>query len=464
MRGRARTAFFGVFAAQAILACSLITDYSLEKKNAVTPPAEADPRDDVAPADATSTEDVASIVDADPGPVCTAKPCVTQIAAATYNTCARLDDGVVKCWGWNNTGVVGAAQRDANFPTPQAVALDGPADEVVLGGWPEEDSIACARRGTIVDCWGTDYDSMLGRGATGTGADFNPVPAPVSGLTGATGGIAIGGIRVCARVGDTLMCWSDDYTASKSGNKVIQTTATAFASPRPVKQIVGGRSHHCALFDNDEVGCVGYQQWYGPLWNTTGYERGPFSPTLQLVGGVTGIAQIASISNHTCALKKTGVVLCWGRNRRGELGRGSISDVEMTPAPVTLPRPAKYVGTGAKHTCVILDDDSVWCWGANTAHWRNGDATKPKVVTGQIGTPPDAGIDEVSASPRMIEGLPAGVKRAVVGGYAHTCVLMQDGSVHCFGRNNHGQLGLGTVDGGPAVDTKAHPTPTRVVF
>jgi alpha-tubulin suppressor-like RCC1 family protein len=400
MRARAHRLLFWALGAQAILACSLITDYALDA-NTGGPDSDAAPNDATGLADTPSTDDVTTVVDPDSGPACTATPCVVQIAAAVRNTCARLDDGVVKCWGWNQTGVVGAAQAGANFATPQTVALDGPADEIAMGGWPESDATACARRGAIVDCWGDDNGRMLGRGATTANEQFNPAPGPVANLTGATGGIGIGGIRVCVRVGDALSCWGDDYSVT-TGQGVIESSATPFAAPRPVKQIAGGRAHHCALFDNEEVACVGHAQWYGPMWNDAGYGRGPSSATWQTIGGVTGIAQIALLTNHTCALKKTGVVLCWGRNRRGELGRGSTSNVDMNPAPVTLPRAAKYIGSGGKHMCAILDDDSLWCWGSNDLFGFDS----PVRRKGQIGALPDGGLDDLSASPRMVEGLP----------------------------------------------------------
>lgn len=459
MRGRARAVLFWAFGAQAILACSLLTDYSLDSKTSVAPTPDAESTDSGGSiVDGPSTEDVVTTIDAEAGPICTATPCVVEIAAAVQNTCARLEGGVVKCWGWNNTGVVGAANQNVDYPTPQTVALDGPADAIAVGGWPSDYPTACARRGGIVDCWGADgSDRMLGRGPTSAGGNFNPLPAPVSGLAGATGDIAIGGKRVCARVGDGLACWGDDYT-SPAGNGVIQNAAVALSSPKPVRQVAGGRSHHCVLLDSEEVACVGHPEWYNPLWNAPDSGRGPGGSTLAIVAGVTGIGQVATQTNHTCALKKTGAVLCWGRNRRGELGRGSTSTKEAV-APVTLPRPAKTIGAGANHTCAILDDDTVWCWGSNSLFGFDT-AYRPR---GQIGALPDGGVDNVSSTPRKVEGLPAGVKLSVVGGYAHTCVLMQDGSMYCFGANHHGQLGIGTIDGGPS-DDLPHATPARVAF
>jgi alpha-tubulin suppressor-like RCC1 family protein len=456
MRARVRRFVACAFAAQAVVACSLLTDYSLKPDDVPGGALEGGaPIDGPGNGGETSVPDSASVVDADPGPVCTQKPCVVQIAAVGQNTCARIDDGSVKCWGWNNTGVVGSATVDADFASPQPIALDGPADELALGGWPKEDPTACVRRGAVVDCWGEDGSlRMLGRNNAASGGKFYPVPAPVAGVSGATGEIGISSQRVCVRAGVSLQCWGQDYAQD------VSPLAVPFNTPKPVKQIAGGRAAHCALLDSDEVACAGHLYNYDPLWNAMNYGRGPGSADLQIMGGVTGIAQLAMQATHVCALKKTGVVLCWGRNNRGQLGRGTMTDKDDVPAPVVLPATAKSVGVGMNHSCAILTDDTVWCWGSNSIGNGGGKAFEAR---GQIGTLADGGLDAFATSPRKVEGLPAGVKRSIVGGYAHTCALMQDGAMYCWGKNDHGQLGRGNVDGG-GPDDDAHPTPARVVF
>ncbi|MDB4937013.1 MAG: regulator of chromosome condensation [Labilithrix sp.] len=455
MRTRARRFAACAVAAYALIACSVLTDYSLKSDPGTTPTPEGGSLVDGRgpdPGDSSSLPDATSIVDADPGPMCTQKPCIVQIAAAVQNTCARIDDGKVKCWGWNNTGVVGSATKDADFPTPQSVALAGPADEIAIGGWPLDYATACARRGAGVDCWGADGASkMLGRSAdAAAGGDFFPDPAPVAGFTGATGEIAVGSQRVCARTGAFLQCWGTNYAGD------LNPTPVPFNTPKPVKQIAGARAFHCALLDSEEVACAGNIYWYDPLWNAMNYGRGPGSVELQIVSGVSGIAQIATQGMHVCALTKTGGVLCWGRNSRGQLGRGTNEDKADVPAAVTLPKPAKFIATGANHTCAILTDDTVWCWGANST--GNGKSSRPFLPRGQVGTLADGGLDDFAPTPRKVLGLPAGVTRTLALGYAHTCALEQDGAVYCWGKNEHGQLGLGSVD-----DT-AHATPARVVF
>ena len=446
-----------MFVAHAVVACSLITDYSLDGGSSNN--GQEGGADATSPTDGPSFPDDSTVaLDADPGPVCTEKPCVVQIVASGQNTCARIDDGSVYCWGWNKAGIVGSATMNGDFGVPQKVAFDGPVDDLTIGGWQQDDTVACARRGGIVECWGEDgNERLLGRGGATTNGPFNPVPAPVTMLSNATGGLGISSQLSCALVGTSLTCWGQDYT------QTVQTTPVAMTTPKPVTQITGGRAHTCVLLDSEEVACAGNLYWYGPLWNDASYGRGPGTSTFELVSGVTGIAQVASGGPHVCALKKSGVVLCWGRNSRGELGRGTFSDKSDVPAPVDLPLPAKAIGSGGMHSCAILTDDNIWCWGSNSLG-RGGTGTKAYSPRGQTGAALDGAVTDTTPSARKIEGMPPGVKRMVVGGYAHTCTLLQNGAVYCWGSATHGQLGNGKTAGDGGVDNAAHPVPVRVVF
>ena len=77
---------------------------------------------------------------------------------------------------------------------------------------------------------------------------------------------------------------------------------------------------------------------------------------------------ISAGGNDTCALLDGGAVRCWGDGDGGQLGygnRNSIGDDE-TPGgfgPVDLIRPAVAISVGAGHTCAVLDNGRVRCWG-----------------------------------------------------------------------------------------------------
>lgn len=76
----------------------------------------------------------------------------------------------------------------------------------------------------------------------------------------------------------------------------------------------------------------------------------------------------------------------------------------------------------AGHTCAVLDDGSVWCWGYNSR--------------GQLGD----GTVYDRPRPVQVQGLPAAV--SVASGLGFTCAATTDGRVYCWGRNDYGQLGV----------------------
>ena len=71
-------------------------------------------------------------------------------------------------------------------------------------------------------------------------------------------------------------------------------------------------------------------------------------------------------SSHNCAILDNGGLKCWGSNLYGQLGIGTTDEV-TTPQEVNLGtgRTAISVAVGDSHTCAIIDDGSLKCWGRN---------------------------------------------------------------------------------------------------
>ncbi len=145
---------------------------------------------------------------------------------------------------------------------------------------------------------------------------------------------------------------------------------------------------------------------------------------------------------HTCALLADGGVKCWGANDRGQLGDGTGLDSSI-PVDVSLPAATTAVAAGYAHTCALVAG-AVWCWGDNT--------------TGEIGD----GTTTNRASPVQVPGLSGAVALAAGGDspptpYGHTCAVVSGGDVWCWGFNGWGQLGDG------AIPLTQSTTPVRVV-
>ena len=212
--------------------------------------------------------------------------------------------------------------------------------------------------------------------------------------------------------------------------------------------IATGVDHSCAILDDRSLKCWGSnnlgaigrgdREIYGDGPN----EMGPSLPAVDLGPGRTAVS-VAAGSDHTCALLDDHSIKCWGDNTSGQLGQGNTvirgrtpNDLGANLAPVDLGpgRTALDVSTNASsHVCALLDDHSIKCWGDNT-HGGLG--------LGDTNARGD-GPGEMGASLPAVDLGPGRTALAVSAGYAHTCAVLDDHSIRCWGWNTSGQLGLG---------------------
>jgi hypothetical protein len=160
---------------------------------------------------------------------------------------------------------------------------------------------------------------------------------------------------------------------------------------------------------------------------------------------VTGVAEAVALDSatfHTCAVLSDGSAHCWGSNTSGELGTGTTGTT-WTPARVQVLSNARAIATGGMHTCALDADRSVWCWGGNSL----GQLGSPIAATTPGCEGPTVPPFDIPCSriPLRIPSL-AGVS-AVSAGSNHSCALLENGTVQCWGQNDRGQLGLGSITG-----------------
>ena len=167
-------------------------------------------------------------------------------------------------------------------------------------------------------------------------------------------------------------------------------------------------------------------------------------PTVNLGTGRTATA-ISAGRDHTCALLDNDTVKCWGQNDFGQLGLGDTNHRGDQPAEMGNALPTLNLGTGRtavtvtagfRYTCALLDNAGVKCWGGGV-HGRLG-----------VGSSTDRG----DGPGEMGDALPAvdlGTGRTVTAldvGDNHACALLDDRGVKCWGYNLHGQLGIGELN------------------
>ena len=264
--------------------------------------------------------------------------------------------------------------------------------------------------------------------------------------------VSVGNFHTCAVLGDgSCRCWGrNSFGEAGMGHtqqiSVEKSAAVNLGANVTVKQLAAG-DHTCAVLDDDTLRCWG-NNMYGQLGlghtrqiGDDAKEMGQFLPPVDVGAGRT-VKQVAAGDEHTCAVLDDDTLRCWGQNGFGELGLGHTrqigADAEemgqfLPPVDVGNGRTVKQVAAGHRHTCAVLDDDTLRCWGSNgygklgLGHDRHiGDDAKEM---GQFLPPVDVGAGRT-------------VKQ-VAAGQQHTCAVLDDDTLRCWGRNWYGELGLG---------------------
>ena len=373
------------------------------------------------------------------------------IDLGTTTSCAIVSAADVQCWGSNGLGELGRGNTDdvGDSETPAEAGTLNLGAGFVAAAVSSGSIHTCALSnvGTI-KCWGDGAFGRLGYGNTEFIGD-NETPAAVGtvNLGGTATAVSVGGTHSCAILtGGAVKCWgwnslgelgygntisnSDTETPASAGTIALGGAATA---------ITAGSFFTCALLVGGAVKCWGDgadgrlgQGDTSPI----GDDETPASvPNINLGGTATAISAGAS---HVCALMSTGGVRCWGLGGDGPLGYGNqnrIGDNE-TPASagdVPLGNTAISIAAGDYHTCAILSGGSVKCWGRGV-DGRLGYGNTVNV--GDNETPADVGVVEVG-----------GTVIAIAAGGAHTCVILSNKTVKCWGLGSSGQLGYGNTNG-----------------
>lgn len=320
-----------------------------------------------------------------------------SIALGSEHTCAVTHFGRLRCWGDADRGKLGLGDEEDLGDEPDEVAT---ADDVDAGA------------AVVRVALGTGFSCALRVG----------------------GEVVCWGYRANGRLGDGL-----DDSMQDIGDERGETAGTLgkVSIPGTVVDLAVGGSHACALRDEGQIYC-----WGTGMGGRLGYGNADdvgVTNTPSTVGPVTlprqfAPRQVVAGAGHTCALSGDGDVLCWGDAATGILGSQTTEDIGDGEQPIDGVRvdlggaPVAALSAGSQHTCALMENGALHCWGLGT-RGRLG-----------LGDEDDVGDDEAPGERTV--ALPA-LALAVSAGRAHTCALLEGGSVLCWGEGTAGQLGRG---------------------
>ena len=319
----------------------------------------------------------------------------TLIAATRGRTCSVRRDGTVACWG----GDEGLLEHLS------ASGLDD-VETLSTGNHPTLGLHTCAVHDNgDVSCWGPGSEGQLGQDDTG-----NYLPEVVPGIFDAVA-VAAGPSFTCVVHDDgDVSCWGLNQSGQLGDGAAVSNRYWPRRVPGlvDVVSIAAGQDHSCAIHDDGDLSCWGWV--YGDTPSTV---RAPRAASSVSIGGT-----------QTCVTTVDGQLYCWnfGATTASQMTRVSnISD-------------AVKVSVGDDSVCALHRDGGVSCWGRNDV--------------GQVGD----GTTTRRSGPVRLSGITDAVDVSVSSGSptvgAHACALHQDRSVSCWGGNELGQLGDGTLDNG----------------
>lgn len=321
----------------------------------------------------------------------------TEIATNDDHTCARLQSGELRCWGFGANGQLGDGIPSRRLVATDVVGLGQSALSIAPGALH-----ACALTTSgAVQCWGNNLTGALGDGT------WIPhlTPADVQGLDGGIASISSGLHQTCAlTAAGGVLCWGE------TSHGRIPVPVGVMGLNSGIQALSLGSRHGCVVTETGGAKCWG-QNGAGQLGDGTNVSR--LDP-VDVTGLTSGVASIAAGYYHTCAITTVGSVKCWGSNGGGVLGDGTTTPSSVPVDVVGLNAAAVAVATDGDRTCALTDAGRVKCWGLGV--------TVPTEVAG-------LGSDIVKISVGSI----------------HACAVNRDGGLKCWGRNNDGQLGDGTT-------------------
>jgi alpha-tubulin suppressor-like RCC1 family protein len=253
---------------------------------------------------------------------------IRAIALGNDYTCVLTGSGGVKCWGWNYSGQLGNGTNTDSIMPVDVIGLSSGVAAISARA-----STTCALMdGGAVKCWGWNATGQLG---DGTSTDSN-VPVNVKGLTSGMESISVGFDHACALTDKGgAKCWGDNLYGQLGNGTTSQSEPPVDVS-EPASDfldISAGDAVTCARTKAGGVKCWGLDT-YGFLGKVPPFTKR--SQPVDLVGLSSGVAFLEVGLDYGCTISVDGIVKCWGSNSDGQLGDGTHQDRSVPGVVINL--------------------------------------------------------------------------------------------------------------------------------
>jgi alpha-tubulin suppressor-like RCC1 family protein len=388
----------------------------------------------------------------------------TQLSLSLVNSCMRDSAGLVWCWGDNTNGQLGRP----NVMTPSVpflvprIGVDLPRARAVSVGYGH--SCAVLEDGTLA-CWG---NNLAGQ-SNGVSPTDTPIEPMMVTLPGPVATVVTGHGHTCVQLTDNrIFCWGENVNGEVGSGSTapfvsVPTEVTFPETNLPVSSLSTSTSVTCVT-DRIDIFC-----WGGNKWGELGADAPvpAIVPHPVKVKGIErgGVFQIAVGWGFVCAVVEGHHwVQCWGNNRWGQLGDGTVLKVWGPDGEgnVADPNPRFVVQPNAIAQLARLDSVTMLVAGSGSHVCASALPWSPEILCWGENTTTEVGVLKKGPFPRPVRTFAKGAKQVATGD-DHTCILRREDDgfdISCWGRGRVGQLG----DGMPLYENHAQPKPTRVRF